>query len=233
MAFCTNCGIELEEGAKFCAQCGKATNKKNQPIEQRKNVYDGEIHKCPNCGETLKSFIAQCPLCGFELRGTVTEDSVREFALKLEEIERKRDKKKHSFNPFKPLSNSIGLNSTDEQKVSLIRSFLIPNTKEAILEFMILASSNIDFKLYGIGDKGVLTASQREISDAWLAKFEQAYEKAKLVLTGEDFNNINNIYVKTLQKLRKEKLKLPLLMAGCILGPVLIIVFCLIMAQFE
>lgn len=233
MAFCTNCGMELEEGAKFCAQCGKATNEKNQPIGQRINVYDGEIHKCPNCGETLKSFIAQCPLCGFELRGTVTEDSVREFALKLEDIERKRDKKKHSFNPLKPLSNSIGLNSTDEQKVSLIRSFLIPNTKEAILEFMILASSNIDFKLYGMGDKGVLTASQREISDAWLAKFEQAYEKAKLVLTGEDFNNINNIYVKTLQKLRKEKLKLPLLIAGCIIGPVLIIVFCLIMAQFE
>ncbi len=139
MAFCTNCGMELEEGAKFCAQCGKATNEKNQPIGQRINVYDGEIHK----------------------------------------------------------------------------------------------SSNIDFKLYGMGDKGVLTASQREISDAWLAKFEQAYEKAKLVLTGEDFNNINNIYVKTLQKLRKEKLKLPLLIAGCIIGPVLIIVFCLIMAQFE
>lgn len=233
MAFCANCGQELDVNANFCVNCGQANIKYSQQQEQRKIVYDGEVHKCPHCGEILKSFVAQCPNCGFELRGTEAEGAVREFALKLELIEQNRDNKKHLLNPFKSLSNNVTLNKTDEQKINLIRSFLIPNTKEAIMEFMILAASNINYKLYGLGDKGVLTSSQKEISDAWFAKIEQAYEKANLVLTGKDLDSIHNIYLKTRRKLRKEKIKLLLLIAGCFLGPVLIIIFCLIMEQFE
>ncbi|MDE5868932.1 MAG: zinc-ribbon domain-containing protein, partial [Muribaculaceae bacterium] len=31
MAFCTNCGSPLEEGAKFCGQCGTPTPTVNNP----------------------------------------------------------------------------------------------------------------------------------------------------------------------------------------------------------
>ena len=137
------------------------------------------------------------------------------------------------LNPLKTISNGIGTNKTSEQKVSLIRSFSIPNTKEDIIEFMILASSNIDLKLYGFGNQGILTASQREISDAWLAKFEQAYEKAKLVLTGEDFQNAQNMYNKTHKKLKFEKLKVPISIILPFVFLALIVGFCLLMAQFE
>ena len=39
MAFCTNCGNQIEEGASFCQQCGTATgnapaNANNQPVEE-------------------------------------------------------------------------------------------------------------------------------------------------------------------------------------------------------
>ena len=45
-----------------------------------RTVYDGVVHKCPNCGETLQSFVSFCPTCGLELRGSNISNSVREFS---------------------------------------------------------------------------------------------------------------------------------------------------------
>lgn len=42
------------------------------------------------------------------------------------------------------------MQSIDEQKIDLIRNFSIPNTKEDVLEFIVLAAANIDLKVYGL-----------------------------------------------------------------------------------
>ena len=215
MAFCMNCGQHLPEGAKFCSNCGTATGEVKGESSQRKTVYDGELHKCPNCGEIINAFVTICPACNYEVRGAKASSIVKEFADKLEQIERTReDQKSHSF--IGKLYGSDGqLNKTDEQKISLIRSFSIPNTKEDIFEFMILAASNIDLKLYGLGDKGVITASQKAVSDAWLAKFEQAYEKASFAfVTSHDFLGIKDIHDKKIKQLKRKKLEIPLLIFG-------------------
>lgn len=249
--YCSNCGEKNNNGAKFCQNCGSSfdgTLKSTEPtnvhtvvIEQvqtdkrqsRQIVYEGEIHKCPNCGETINSFITECPTCGYELRGSNAASSVRELSLKLEQIGyMNTNTKKISLNPFKGVTKDSG-NTANDQKVSLIRSFSIPNTKEDIIEFMILASSNIDMKLYGLHDQGVLTAAQRELSDAWLAKFEQAYQKAKIMLKGEDFKNIQELYNQTHKKLKFEKMKVPLSIIGPFLFVLLLIGFCGIMSLFE
>ena len=65
MAFCINCGHEVPDGAKFCANCGTAVNCANIDA-QRKTVYDGEIHKCPNCG-TKTNGMKFCGECGYKL----------------------------------------------------------------------------------------------------------------------------------------------------------------------
>ena len=80
MAFCSNCGKELNNGAKFCTECGTPVLSSD---DQRKTTYDGEIHKCPNCGEILEAFAMKCPACGCELRGKKSSSSVREFAMEL------------------------------------------------------------------------------------------------------------------------------------------------------
>lgn len=85
MAFCINCGQELADGAKFCANCGTAVSDTNSNTK-RKMVYDGEVHKCPQCGEVLDSFVAVCPSCGYELRGSSTTSAVKEFASKLDNV---------------------------------------------------------------------------------------------------------------------------------------------------
>ena len=88
MAFCTNCGHQLADGAKFCFECGVRVNAPTAPPEeQRKTVYDGEIHKCPNCGEVINAFISICPACGFEFRGTKISASLQEFIDKVDQCD--------------------------------------------------------------------------------------------------------------------------------------------------
>ena len=71
MAFCSNCGSQIVDGAKFCQKCGAAVINSNGGLSsQRQQEFAGKIYKCPNCGETLKTIVRNCPTCGFELRGT-------------------------------------------------------------------------------------------------------------------------------------------------------------------
>lgn len=187
LLFCPFCGAKLSKEACFCSNCGKnveqvqvSSNRQqhneekigDEPIRERQTVYDGEVHKCPNCGEVLKSFVANCPTCGYEFRGAKNSSAVKAFAAKLEEIEKSRSTK-GSGDTISKFFNTVS--ATDQKKISLIRSFAIPNTKEDLFEFLILASSNIDMQR----DMQV-SLSQKSVSDAWEAKFEQAYEKAKL-----------------------------------------------------
>lgn len=159
MAFFVNCGNRLDDGAKFCSNCGQVVVPHKSADPGRKTVFDGNIHKCPNCGEVLPSFAAECPACGCEIRGRAATDSV--------------------YKLYRELNKS----NTVSQKKFIIRNFPIPNSKEDIIEFMILASSNI------IGE------DDRDIYEAWLAKFEQAYQKSILLFrTDGDFAEIQQIY---------------------------------------
>ena len=55
---------------------------------QRKVVYDGEIHKCPNCGEVINSFVSICPACSFELGGKPVSPVLQEFIDKVNKFDR-------------------------------------------------------------------------------------------------------------------------------------------------
>ena len=169
MPFCSNCGQQINDGAKFCPSCGTAvSNEKTN--NQRKTVFEGNIHKCPNCGEVLNSFTSNCPSCGYEIRGASNSAAVQEFAVKLASAESR------------------------QEKIAIIRNFPIPNTKEDILEFMILASTNIGDNL------------EKDISAAWQSKTEQAYQKAQIIFQDEkEFSRIQNIYSQVCVKLTKQK----------------------------
>ena len=212
MAFCINCGQELIEGAKFCSNCGTSANE-IKPNTERKTTYDGEIYKCPNCGDILDAYESVCETCGYERRGAKATNSVRELQTKLEELYSKRPQRKvHTI--FTQALSGGQLSNVDEEIVSLIKNFSIPNNKEDIMEFVILASSNIDIKVYGSVDGQryqMLNPSQREISDAWLAKFEQAYQKAQLMFgSSQEFMNIHLLFEKKQKEIRKKKWQLPI-----------------------
>ena len=169
MAFCTNCGHQLADGAKFCFECGAKVGGTAEPrVESRRMVYDGELHKCPNCGELLGSFSQVCPACGIELRGTKASDAVTLFTSKLEAAK------------------------TEDNRINVIRNFPIPNTKEDIWEIMVLASTNI------LGNQSL------DLRRAWYAKFEQGYQKAQMMFTGDDLVKISSLYNETKKKIRSD-----------------------------
>ena len=124
--YCRKCGKQIDDNSRFCSFCGEdlSSNAKTDQEEhgkKRKVVFDGEIHKCPNCGEILDAFVTKCPTCGFEIRGTKGGTN------KVEELAQKLQK-----------TNNIS------KKKELISNFYVPNTKEDIIEFFTLAVSQID-----------------------------------------------------------------------------------------
>ena len=168
MPFCTNCGRQIANDAKFCDGCGI-------PIRQNiltngiegKIVFDNEIHKCSYCGAILKSFETVCPFCKLELRGSKSSNTIKEFEEKLEKA------------------------TSENQRIIIVKNFPVPNTKEDIFEFMLLASSNFDMSYY------LSHINEEDLSDAWLAKIKQCYQKAKLSFSNTiDFEKIQSIYDK-------------------------------------
>lgn len=221
MTFCMNCGQRLPEGAKFCSNCGAATGEVKSETAQRKIVYDGEVHKCPNCGEIVDSFVLNCPSCGHEFRSSASTSLVQELASKLEAMEQQQEPRKRRTIKDELLRTN-NLSKTDEQKISLIRSFVIPNTKEDILEFIILASSNINVELYGESNLTPENEVLKAVSDAWIAKFEQAYRKAQFSFSETPtFTQIKEVYINKTNEINKQKKKktlVPLLALGGLLA---------------
>ena len=205
MAFCSNCGHQLAEGVNFCFECGTKVNKQEPSQDEiRKVAYDGEIHKCPNCGDILDAYESVCKACGYEQRGSKATSSVHELAVRLQKIEEARLTSKNNSRFSFGQSSEI-----DQQKINLIRSFVIPNTKEDILEFAVLAASNVDASSYD-DSYGILSTLQngrrKAVSDAWLAKLKQAYQKAKLVFIGDPrISEIESLYENTNKAIRRVK----------------------------
>lgn len=249
MQFCPYCGTKLDEGARFCKNCGEAIAnntqeqqkpKREQPFAgnptERKTVYEGYIHKCPSCGEVLEAFLSVCPTCGYEIRDVKSSSSVREFALKLEAIsaqkmpafEEKKSVMKMVFGKDFNESNEAekAQERFDEQKAqekaNLIINFSVPNTKEDILEFMILVASNIDVKR-GVDDV---------VTKAWISKLEQVYQRAQLVMgNSRDFAMIKSIYEQKRSELKSRKFK-GLATAAFIVGAyMLLMAFIFFMAE--
>lgn len=207
MAFCTNCGCRLAEGAKFCFECGaKIGNPADTRAEARKPVYDGEIYRCPNCGDILDAYESVCQTCGYERRGARATSSVQELAQKLEAIESQRPLKKKSI--FSQVFTQGSLSKTDEQKINLIQSFPIPNTKEDIMEFAVMAISNVDPDAFRTANNPTPydMASKQAISNAWLSKFEQAYQKGNLMFGGSsELENVYSLYIAKKKSIKRNK----------------------------
>ncbi|MGN1155931.1 MAG: zinc ribbon domain-containing protein [Agathobacter sp.] len=166
MAYCSSCGNEIKEGSRFCDSCG------NEVQRSETEKHRVKIMNCPQCGATINTFLSKCESCGTVFRGLDASQSVKEFAQKLSETD------------------------SDKQRLNLIKEFPIPNTKEDIIEYMILASSNIGYK-----DDLYKDEEAEVYEEAWMTKFLQGYQKAKLVFAKDrDFLKIQKMYENTLAR---------------------------------
>lgn len=215
--YCPNCEKKLADDALFCDECGtkivrgeslsnippKEVQKEEQaPVEEKtlepqqnierhvekKPIKEGQIHKCPRCGELIPFDAVNCPTCGYEVRDRGVAVSVQDFFDTLQTI------------------------NDEEKKINYIKTYPIPNTREDILEFMLLANSNYDAKYY---------ATNRNIdslSSAWLSKIEQCYTKAKIILREQrDLDTVEEIYKGIKTETKKVQIsKLVMIIAGLV-----------------
>ena len=184
--------------------------------EQAKALADGS--KCPGCGHSLSGMEAVCPMCGYQMRTDEDDDgSVAQFVKQLNKIERGRNDVMDSLS--KTFSGRTS-NPTDEKIAGHIRNYVVPNTKEAIFEFMLLAAGNLDAKKVALLQKrkgifGVNNAMQQErdgvsevVITAWLNKFEQTYQRAKISFGGDpDFKRIQDLYDSKMAEINAAKAK--------------------------
>lgn len=186
----------------------KKTSDGDSPFGIRKQEYAGIILKCPNCGASITRGTAICKECGYHITEQVAATAVRAFNVQLMEIERRR---KSTLG--KVFIGRSGLDPVDQQKLSLIRSFPIPNNIDDIFEFVTLAVANIDVGLskntlqhkLNIREKRAETVDTiaTTISDAWVSKLQQLYQKAKNAFPKDPtFESIKKIYFDKMRELK-------------------------------
>lgn len=174
---------------------------------ERQQEYVGKVLKCPHCGGQITETTAICPNCGLHITGKVAVSSVQAFKEQLMNIESSRKRN--------GIGSMLGLfvDPADQKKLSLIRSFPIPNTVDDILEFMMLATANIDVAIskrtinnkYQSSMKSVETSTTmpRTLSDAWVAKMQQAYQKAEILIPNDPaFLGIQKLYFDKIKELK-------------------------------
>jgi hypothetical protein len=167
--------------------------KNNQtPLEEKKAFSNSESSnitplKCSNCNAQYESFATHCSYCGYEFTNLSANSSVKVLHQKLMDIESKRV---IDNNPFKALGTMMMKNWTgshhdevDMQKMELIRSFPIPNTKEDLLEFFTLALPEATVKIRKfLGITYQEDRTKEAIKKVWLTKCEQIIMKAKFAM---------------------------------------------------
>lgn len=184
MPYCSSCGTEIQEGVKFCPSCGSSVAPgRDQPRQPH-------LIKCPNCGQELSSFQGNCPACGYEIRNVAVSNAIKQFSENLSEIEKRA--------PQANFEKSPTTDASAVEAAALIRNYIVPNSREDLFEFMIIAHSHIN----GLGS---LKRNNVHLLNAWEAKVEQVYEKGRLTLPKSDFKKLEEFYLAVKDSLRNQR----------------------------
>lgn len=238
-SFCTVCGMKLDPGTKFCANCGtpvsdsNTTNKSEDPPQNETTNDNTNKHNKDNnkfeaesetSGEGENSFdsyserktvyegsLHKCPSCGDALPAFISKCPSCGYEIRDAE----------GSKTIRNFAQKLESAKSDEQRNILIRSYPIANSRNDIFEFMILASTNI------------VNETNNSIINAWIVKAEQAYKKATLLLDNKsDLEKIQKLYNECqnvltehqLQERKSRTLKLIIRNSAILAGLIMIII---------
>lgn len=164
MKFCTNCGKQLNDDAKFCDTCGAPVSGTQTPPltpganenvadeTKRKEVFVGVKRKCPVCGAEVSAFALTCPN-GHELSGISVSKTSKDFQEGLIKYEGK-------------------------EECDFVASFPIPNEREELGNFMLMIASILKQDMQNGAD-------QMRVS-SFSSKFDEIKSKVYMMLKADD-----------------------------------------------
>ena len=203
-------GVDLDEfemileaklhEAKKAAAAPKVSNK------------EGEMKKCPHCGTPISSFRTTCQECGYEFRNleAVKSAAVLFEQIKSLEMEKTRELALHENNKNKQLEAFGGVYSSErrkerddltrrlnesgkaivkkfsEAKISLIKLYTVPNTKQDLIEFLTMAVAAVSINDNDDDDDYDVNGVLRKEGEAWLKKTDQIYQKILIVAADDN-----------------------------------------------
>jgi uncharacterized Zn finger protein (UPF0148 family) len=178
MAYCINCGTMLADGARFCQSCGM-------------RVVNDETAAHYEQNERKKDFSVKT----FKARLLSTEDE---------------KKKRNLISMIKQYPSKY-----DETKLELIKSFPVPQDADELKELIVFAMANIDTKYSARGVVNELVnmlysvnvdlAMQKNISDAWVTKMQQAFNTIESLYSEDtSFDEIRRMYYEKLTALNMQ-----------------------------
>lgn len=189
--------FELELESKIAQK--KASTNGPLPIytsNTSKSNKEGDLKKCPSCGAPVPSFNTKCSDCGHEFRNTQAASSIQKLYDEIQKIEDSERSRERSW--AQKLDGDLGIQRTiAARQASAISSFPVPNTREDLLEFLSIASSEANKKL----SLFIMHAHPDAIlKKAWQAKCEQVITKARLSMK-EDKRTLEEVesYAKQLK----------------------------------
>lgn len=165
--------------------------------EKPKSNKEGALRKCPSCGAPVQSFATKCSDCGHEFRNIQAASSIQKLYDEFQKIEDSERDRERSW--AQKIDGDLGVQrSVVTRQISALSTFPVPNTKEDILEFLSIASSEAGKKaswFMGMGQH-----PDYLFKKAWLSKCEQIIKKARFSMK-EDKKTLEEIehYAKQLK----------------------------------
>ena len=162
------------------------------PPQNLVNLKYGKVIKCPNCGAEVLGGSAVCAECGYAFSNVSANSSVERLQKKLDEINSQQQNRPDNL--FS--SNRFELAKT-RNKMDVISTFPVPNTRADLLEFMTMLHS----KVSSTGPRNGYSFGGEDLSYAYWLLYTNCINKAKLSFNKDkDFESYFALYEKELQK---------------------------------
>lgn len=124
-----------------------------------------DISRCPMCGNPTESFTTRC-ICGFEFRAVAAERTISELHSAIQEVYQQHD--------------ADDTDAITRRIVQIISTFPVPNSKEALLEFLAqsFSKAHTNSKWSWFSENSY----EQDIRAAWRSKSAEVIMKIRLSL---------------------------------------------------
>lgn len=151
------------------------------PISQPTSQKLGIVVKCPSCGAQVIGGTAICPECGYTFSNIAANSSIEKLQERLDNFNKRQEERSDNRSIASGLAHNIGkvygMDNTIKNKMDIISTFPVPNTRADLLEFLTM----LQYRSKATGPRtGLNTTGEEDLSYAYWLLYSNCINKAKL-----------------------------------------------------